>query len=357
MPNTEPRYQALRRRIQTRIRTGEWTTGDRIPSERELAREAGVSQMTVNRALGDLVRAGVLVRRVGSGTFVADRTAVVPSRLGIVVATKLTSHPEEDIYLRTPFAAISSIAARVGCQLIVSQIEETDLPALVDEHPDMGLLVLAPREKSYDVLHGLYDAGVRFVVMGASWPDAPFACVDSDNVGGVQTSVSYLVRLGHRRIAFINGDLAATNCRDRLAGYLAGLHVHGIEPEPDWMIRAVSSAELGPEAMRQVTELLIGRHPVTAVVCAGYMLTLSLFTLLNQLQMVVPDDVSVVGFDDQPSAEHLRPPLTTVRQPLYALGERAAQRTLDLLRSPGTDGGGVEKLSVDLVVRASCRRV
>ncbi len=353
---TEPRYQALRRRIQTGIRRGEWGVGDRIPGERELARQAGVSQMTVNRAIGDLVRAGVLVRRVGSGTFVADRAAVATPQPGILLATKLTSHPEEDLYLRTPFRAISDMAARMGCRLMVTQVEEADLPAVADQHPDMGLIALAPHEEGYPTLAKLHDSGVPFVAMGASWDGAPFPCVDSDNAGGIQTAVSYLVRLGHTRIAFVNADVSATNCRDRLAGYLAGMRLHGIEPEPAWMHQAVSYAELGPECARQMTELLVGRSPVTAVVCAGYMLTLSLFTLLNQLQLVVPDDISVVGFDDQPSAEHLRPPLTTIRQPLYALGERAAQRLLDLLQSPGTDGGGVEKLAVDLIVRSSCRR-
>lgn len=353
----EPRYQVLRRQMQARIRRGEWSVGDRIPGERELARQAGVSQMTVNRAIGELVRSGVLVRRVGSGTYVADQAVTAQARSGIVLTMRLTDHPEEDVYLRAPFAAIRDVASRNGCQLVVAQAEEADLPSVAEAHPDMGIIALAPRDESFDVLAHLHRTGVPLVVMGASWERATFPCVDTDNIAGIQTAVSYLVRLRHRRIAFINGELASTNCRDRLAGYLLGMRLHGIDPEPDWTISALNYAELGPDAMRQATALLIGRRPVTAIVCAGYLLTLSLFALLNQLQLLVPDDVSVVGFDDQPSAEHLRPPLTTIRQPLYALGERAAQRLLHLLQSPGTEERGVEKLPVDLVVRGSCRRL
>lgn len=102
MPVSEPRYQRIRKHIERLIAQPRVREGERIPSEREIARQFGVSQMTVNRAIQDLVRAGVLVRRVGSATYVQRRKPVLCStaRTTIVMVPPYAEHLEEDTYLR-----------------------------------------------------------------------------------------------------------------------------------------------------------------------------------------------------------------------------------------------------------------
>lgn len=358
MPVSEPRYQRIQRHIEQLIAQRQVREGERIPSERAIARQFGVSQMTVNRAIQELVRAGVLVRRVGSGTYVQSKkpSAHAVARPTVVMVPPFADHLEEDTYLRWPFHAFRDRANTDGFALVVEASHEEGYERLVQTYPEAGFLFLIPNEQGYDTLHRLFVRGVPFVVLGASWKDAPFACVDSDNIGGARMAVSYLFRLGHRRIAYVNGKDSATNCRDRLQGYLQTMEEHGIPVEDDWIVRAHSNWQMDEASRRHLTSLLLRREPVTAIFCAGYYLTLDVLGLIRTLRLRVPQDISIVSFDDPPSAAHLQPPLTVVRQPLYRMGERAIERLLSNMRSSAEKQCGVEYLPVELVVRDSCDR-
>lgn len=359
MPVSEPRYRRIQKHIEQLIAQRRVCEGERIPSEREIARQFGVSQMTVNRAIQELVRDGVLVRRVGSGTYVQRRRSSVRTadRTTVVMVPPFADHLEEDTYLRWPFHAFQDRAIQDNYALVVEPATWEGYDKVVERHPDAGFLFLIPDEEGYDTLHRLYVRGVPFVVLGASWKDAPFACVDSDNIGGARTAVGYLLRLGHERIAYVNGKESATNCRDRLQGYLRAMEEAGISVEQDWIVRTCSNRRLDEEAKRHLTSLLLRRDAVTAVFCAGYYLTLEVLSLIRTLRLRVPEDVSIISFDDPSSAAHLQPPLTVVRQPLYEMGERAVERLLNRMRSSPNEQGGVEYLPVELVVRNSCERL
>jgi DNA-binding LacI/PurR family transcriptional regulator len=341
------------------IRRGVLAPGHRLHSERDLAAEFGVSQMTANRALLELVRDGWLERRVGSGTFVSKREENAPGirERTIVLLAAFTDHPEEDVYLQAPFRGISKFAAQEGCTLLVAHSPESGFLPLVDRYPHATFILVAPSEAAYPTLCEMHAQHIPFVVLGASWPDAPFACVDSDNVGGARSAVEYLLRLGHRRIAYINGTENSANCRDRLSGYRTALRDCGLPDGPDCILSAGSDWELNEASRHEVTEMLIGREAPTAFFCAGFYLTLSLLELLRTMQMQVPQDVSIISFDDLSMAAHLSPPLTTIRQPLYTMGERACERALTLLTEPATSEGGVELMPTNLILRGSCKRV
>ncbi|MGQ9736338.1 MAG: substrate-binding domain-containing protein [Armatimonadota bacterium] len=355
---SEPRYQRIQKHIEQLIAQRRVREGERIPSEREIARQFGVSQMTVNRAIQELVRAGVLVRRVGSGTYVQRRKPVVSptARTTVVMVPPFAEHLEEDTYLRWPFHAFRDRAVADNFALVVEAAHYNDYERVVQAYPEAGFIFLIPDEEGYDILHRFFVRGVPFVVLGASWQGAPFACVDSDNIGGARMAVSYLFRLRHQRIAYVNGKDSATNCRDRLQGYLQAMDEHGVPVGDDWIVRARSNWRMDEASRQHLTSLLLCREPVTAIFCAGYYLTLDVLSLVRALRLRVPEDVSIVSFDDPPSAAHLHPPLTVVRQPLYRMGERAVERLLSNMRSPTDEQGGVEYLPVELVVRNSCDR-
>ncbi|MGC8782844.1 MAG: substrate-binding domain-containing protein [Armatimonadota bacterium] len=359
MPVSEPRYRRIQQHIEQLIAQRRVHEGERIPSEREIARQFGVSQMTVNRAIQELVREGVLVRRVGSGTYVQRRQplARAVTRTSVVMVPPFADHLEEDTYLRWPFHAFRDRAIQDDYVLIVEPASYQGYQEVVQRYPGAGFIFLIPDEEGYDTLHHLFVRGVPFVVLGASWQDAPFACVDSDNIDGARMAMGYLFRLGHERIAYVNGKESATNCRDRLRGYLQAMEERGIVAEEDWIVRPHSNRQLSDEAKHHLTSLLLRRDAVTAIFCAGYYLTLEVLSLIRTLRLRVPEDVSIISFDDPSSAAHLQPPLTVVRQPLYAMGERAVDRLLNRMRSPANEPGGVEYLPVELIVRNSCERL
>lgn len=351
----EPRYLRIQRILETQILEGKLPAGSQLPGERALAKQFGVSQMTVNRAIQELVRRGRLYRRSGAGTYVTD--AVQPVRAhGVVMVIPYAEHPQADTYLREPFRAVRDVAQERQLPLQVVQAEVTEYEQTAHKHADGALLFIAPPMEAYDVLERLWRDGKRFVVMGASWQSSPFPCVDSDNFGGARRAVKYLLSLGHRNIAYLNGWQGSTNCADRLRGYQQAMEKWNVPVTPEWIVQAGSDSHLAVEARQQLTDLLIHAERVTAIFTAGYYLALEAFSLLRSLGMRVPEDVSIIGFDDPPSAAHLSPPLSTVRQPLYEMGQRAMDLLFQVLTGSLTEPQTVY-LPAELVIRESCRRL
>ena len=338
------------------IGRGVWEVGQRIPGERELARSFGVSQMTANRAIQELVREGLLERRSGSGTFVcapSEAAQAAPGRLVLVVP--YTDHPEDDVYLRRPFQSICQAVAQHGVQLQVVQAGADQYPAIVDSYSGSTFIFAAPHESSRKTLEALHSHGVPLVSMGASWPGARLHCVDSDNRSGAKRAVEYLVRLGHTRIGFVNGDGTTTNCRDRFQGYREALQSSGTQVCDHWVAQAGGDWEIDSNGQAAVVDMLLHPEPVTAIVAAGFVLSLQLLKQVGSLRLKVPEDVSVISLDDSSTAEHLAQPLTAMRQPLAELGARAAARALSLLREADVPAF-VDLLPMELIVRSSCER-
>lgn len=351
----EPRYLRIQRILETQILEGKLPAGSQLPGERALARQFGVSQMTVNRAIQELVRRGRLYRRSGAGTFVTD--AVQPVRAhGVVLVIPYAEHPQADTYLREPFRAMRDVAQARQLPLQVVQAEICEYTQIAQRHAQGALLFIAPPMEAYDVLEQLWQNGTRFVVMGASWQSSPFPCVDSDNFGGARRAVEYLLSLGHRHIAYLNGWQGSTNCADRLRGYQQAMEKWKVAICPEWVVQAGSDSRLSVEARQQMTDRLIRADRVTAIFTAGYYLALEALSLLRSLGMRVPEDVSIIGFDDPPSAAHLNPPLSTVRQPLYEMGQRAMDMLFDVLTGATLQPQPLY-LPTELVIRESCRRL
>lgn len=351
----EPRYLRIQRILETQILEGKLPAGSQLPGERALAKQFGVSQMTVNRAIQELVRRGRLYRRSGAGTFVTD--AVQPVRAhGVALVIPHTELPQADTYLREPFRAMRNVAQDRKLTLQILQADLEEYEQIAQKYARGALLFIAPPNDAYNVLVQLWQCGTRFVVMGASWQSSPFPCVDSDNFAGARRAVEYLLSLGHRRIAYLNGWQGSTNCADRLCGYQQAMEKWKVPINPEWVVHAGSDSHLSVEARQQLTDLLIRTERVTAIFTAGYYLALETLSLLRALDMHVPEDVSIIAFDDPPSAAHLNPPLSTVRQPLYEMGERAMNLLFDVLIGSTPDPPTLY-LPTELAIRESCRRL
>ncbi|WP_258370096.1 MULTISPECIES: LacI family DNA-binding transcriptional regulator [unclassified Curtobacterium] len=174
------------------------------------------------------------------------------------------------------------------------------------------------------------------------------AAIDSDNVGGARAATEHLIGLGHRRIAHIRGreDLASAELRE--TGYRESLAAAGIPFDPELVRVGGYQTALSAEVARA---LLARPDRPTAVFAANDISALGVLEVAHELGLRVPEDLSVVGFDDVPLAANATPPLTTVAQPLHDLGAEAVHMLLNLLR--GQDVPQHVQLPATLVVRAS----
>ncbi|WP_250534849.1 LacI family DNA-binding transcriptional regulator [Caballeronia sp. AZ10_KS36] len=171
-------------------------------------------------------------------------------------------------------------------------------------------------------------------------PAARVPYVGIDNHLAAGDVVRYLLHKGHERIALINSGEGYLYGRQRLAGYRDALQAAGIVANPAWQVELYSlDYDAGERAARQLASL--GRDRPTAIFAVSDTLAIGVLNGLRGAGLRVPEDVAVVGFDDIAVAAHAVPPLTTVAQPMRALGETAAELLLKRLRDPRADVPGV----------------
>lgn len=168
-----------------------------------------------------------------------------------------------------------------------------------------------------------------------------------DNVDGARQAVHHLLELGHRSIGFINGPRTVPWCVERREGVLAGIEAAGLDPEAVLIETEVSDLTAAEGVV--AAEALWSRHRPTAIMCANDLLALGALLALQRLGLEVPEDVSLVGYDDVEFVEALRPPLTTVQQPSFEVGVIAAQ----MLVNGASRTGERELLTPRLIVRRS----
>jgi LacI family transcriptional regulator len=213
-----------------------------------------------------------------------------------------------------------------------------------------GLLMVLPIDPAAYV-DSIRERGLPFVLIDHEGLDDTGPSVGSTNRLGASQAMDYLIALGHRRIGFVTGNIEMDCAHERLAGYREALDRHGIRSDPD-LIRTGDFHR--PLAYRGTRELLELPEPPTAIFASNDVSALGVMDAVRDLGKRIPDDISIIGFDDIPDAARANPPLTTVRQPMFEMGRLAASMLLDTIADPANTFGRRE-MRTELVVRSSCR--
>ncbi|MGE5133127.1 MAG: LacI family DNA-binding transcriptional regulator [Gemmatimonadota bacterium] len=214
--------------------------------------------------------------------------------------------------------------------------------------------VLASAHLSSPLLADAVRADVPIVLMNRLAEDHSVPSVSVDNERGMRMSVAHLAELGHRRIAHIAGPQDLSTGLSRQRGFATAMEAHHLVPEPELMV--VAKAFTIEEGLRCGRLLLERGRDCTAIAAANDMLAVGCYGALEEAGLRCPEDMSVVGFNDMPFIDRLRPPLTTIRFPHYQVGTEAAQLLLE--RIAGQTGPvKVLYLAPELVVRGSTAAV
>jgi len=175
--------------------------------------------------------------------------------------------------------------------------------------------------------------------------------VGVDNVAGARSAASLLLQLGHRRIGLLLGPSASRDAHERRLGYLSVLEKSGARPQPEWIYEGPFSSETGRDGM---TRLLEKPNRPTAVCCASDEIAFGAIHAARNLGFRCPEDISIVGFDDGLWATACRPALTTIRQPLADLAERAVGFIVEAASAPGKSQRSiVADMPAAMVIRES----
>jgi len=344
--------------------------GDRAPIMADVARIAGVSHQTVSRVLNDhpnvrpATRDRVLaaIRELGYRPNAAARTLVTrrTRTLGVISFNTTLYGPASMLY------GIEQAAKQYDYFVTVAALAALDRRSVLDavdrlrDQAVEGIIVIAPQNTAVGALANV-RSDVALVAVGCG-THASLASVAVDNEAGAERATSYLLDLGHATVHHLAGPNSWLDAQERVTGWRRALQERGAPvPEPlaggDWSAR--TGFELGHR---------IAADPeITAVFCANDHMALGLLRSLQQAGRRVPEDVSVIGFDDIPEAEYFGPPLTTVRQDFDELGRRALGSVIGLIDAHAGSGQGggaaparpiAPRVSIEpsLVVRASATR-
>lgn len=172
-----------------------------------------------------------------------------------------------------------------------------------------------------------------------------------DNVQAARSATKYLIDQGHRQIAHVKGIAVHQDAIDRFHGYQLALSEAGIKFDEGLVVEGDFSSRSGILAMES---LLIRGKPFSAVFCSNDEMALGVRLSLYRRSIRVPDDISIIGFDDQPHSAYMTPPLTTIAQPAYSMGETAAEMLINVLQNKEFKS---EMLSAKLVIRESVARI
>lgn len=230
--------------------------------------------------------------------------------------------------------------------------KEQDYLSMLREKRVDGIL-LAPSSGDIAHVQRLADAGVKLALLDRGIPALGLPSVQVDNVGGMYQATEYLLGLGHRRIAMVVGDLAITTARQRLQGFTAALEAARVPLNPDLLIPVRPHQDGGYDAARQIWKF---RSRPTAIISWGDVTTTGVLLALRDCDAHIPEDVSVIGFDDVPLFSLLAHPLTAIAQPAYEVGQRACDLLLRMIRddAPLPLAESQVILPTQFLIRASC---
>jgi LacI family transcriptional regulator len=173
-----------------------------------------------------------------------------------------------------------------------------------------------------------------------------------DYANGIRQAVDHVIDLGHKRVGFITGPLDLHSARTRRQAFLDGLRARGIKPDPKLVREGTHTADGGQQAM---TALLKQAKRPSAVVCSNDWTAIGALHAIDAAGLHVPDDMSVVGFDDIPLASYTSPPLTSVRMSAGDVGSTAFDALFRLIGGDRLEGD-VYQVPTQLVVRESTAR-
>lgn len=332
------------------------TDSARTPTLRDVARVAGVSIPTVSKVLNGRRDVSPTTReRVQEATAQIGYRRVPSAAVDAMIAEQLVDlvlPAVGDSWASALIGGVERVAAESALDLVIIMVRNDDsqrrswVERLVD-HRSRGALIAVEQPTAAE-RQLLSRARVPFVLIDpAGTPDRSAPSVGASNWAGGHDAASVLMDHGHSSFAVIAGDPRSLNSRERAGGFLSGIR----ERYPDAVVPVIYGGWLMETSARAAKDLLTLPVRPTAVFACNDNMALGVYAAARSLDLRIPDDLSIIGFDDLVEAKLASPPLSTIRQPIAEIGA-AALRTLLDLRNGHPISRRLE-LATELVVRGS----
>lgn len=326
------KYIQIEENIKSSILEGKITSNQRIEPENELAQKFNVSRHTVRQAVGKLVNDGWLYKIQGSGTFCADRIGN-PNKPKDKTIGVITTYISDYIFPSIIRGVESYLSERGYSVLLAStnnnlDYERRSLQNILTKNID-GLIV-EPTKSSFhnpniNYYLNLERNHIPYVMINACYTELASPSITLDDEKGGFIATEHLIQSGHQRILglFKTDDIQGIN---RMKGYVQAHRANQLIPSPE-MIVTFNTEEKGEWLRAKVKEILLKSSATKpdAIFCYNDQVALDILNVIRELGLKVPEDISIVGYDDSLLAEASEVKLTTVKHPKTQMGEAAAK--------------------------------
>lgn len=342
-----PKFRALADLLGNWIVANKPEAGTRLPSERLLADSWGVSPATVAKTLDILVQKGLLMRRSGSGTYISGKSTTAGfSRVGIVAHEPIIN---DDCYVTAVLQEFYSYWSKRNVD-IISLIRTPDqYEQAIREYRLAGILVLCPQKHFTPQILELIRKKIPIVTVGVCLDGLDGYSFGTDHRKVCEKAVAYLHKLGHTKIGITTGS-NSSGMREREEGYRQGMWQAKLPINPSWIIQIQYQ-----ESYEDLLERLLkdGDMP-TALLLSDFSRLAKLYNACRKLEVKIPDDLSVVAFDDPAFMAELDPPVTVFAQPVREITRMATEQLerLILHQNPMTSSPS----DAILIERGSCKK-
>lgn len=354
----------VREMLYDEIRRRPYTAGEKIPGIRELAEQYRVSYVTMSNVLGTFAEEGIIRQYPGKGSFVTD--LISRNSLALLAPDYLLGikafDPETDstclFGLMDVYAGLLAAVEKNGFNLHVIPVNH--------ENMNVDAIVKMLTEKLKISAACFLSIGSKNLIERFENINFPYCVVHTpagspcnhiavDLEKGAYMAVEHLCDLGHRRIALVSGTKDSSWFRGRYAGYCKALEKNKIKYDCD-LVKESSMGKIDISVLKKLVDALLTLpQPPTALLVTSDRWALCVMDILKERGIKIPENISVAGFDDFVESKVYDPPLTTVRQPFYELGEKAFLLLRDLLR----DGKAPARKTIAplLIIRKSTARL
>ena len=350
-----PKYFQLQTWLQDRIEQGYYSTNEKIPTENELVKLSGLSRATVRQALRNLENDGYIIRKKRVGSFVQrlEKSSSDIQTVGLLV-------PD----IRSGYAPILARGAedeaiKNDISLVLCNTDDT--PSQASYHIDRliklsvsGVIyipVAASDKKNLQIINELKKKNIPVVLADRGIQDSNLDFVTTNNFEGSRQVTQHLINRGHKKIAFLSNKLYSTE-KLRYSGFMSKMIDAGINQDPSITILDKGAFNVN-NYLSHANQILKNRKKFTAVYAGHDRIALLFYAAAKNLGLSVPDDFSLVGYDNMPLTTVS---LTTMHQPIYEMGQESIKLIVSRMKGKKTNVKNII-LNSSLVERSSVRDI
>lgn len=358
----ETKYETVKQDLREKILSGFYEINDKLPTESVMMKTYNVSRYTIRRAISDLEIEHYIYTIQGGGMFVDDwqkhikKQPLESKQIGVI-----TTHIADYIFPNI-ITGIDRFISNEGYSILLSNTqnnpekERTSLQRMLDSN--LSGLIIEPTQSAienpnHDLFIKLQNSQLPTIFIDSHYPDLDFPYIEMADVDAGKAVTDALFDLGHERILGIF-KIDDSQGVHRMNGYIKSYQAHNQYSYLSEIVIYQSSDNLHSVFMR-IEAILRREDRPTAIVCYNDQLAIQVIDLIRSLKMQVPDDISVIAFDNYQLSRYISPKLSTVEHPKEKMGRDAAKMLFDLM--DGKDTEKVIKYPPQLILRESTAKL